>query len=135
VPNTGSAVVGVPNFNTSSGRVMVRGSNNIFFNVNNAIITIQGKVGIEDQTFQNFAVYPNPSEGVFNLKFTPESNEKIEVSLFDLRGRLIHKINYENVVTHGIFDKKLDYNYINQGMYFLVVKNGSKIATKKLIRK
>lgn len=135
VPNTGSAVIGVPNFNTSSGRVMVRGSNNIFFNVNDAVITIQGKVGIEDQTFQNFAVYPNPSEGVFNLKFTPESNEKIEVSLFDLRGRLIHKINYENVVTHDVFDKKLNYNYIDQGMYFLVVKNGGKTATKKLIRK
>ncbi len=134
VPNTGSAVVNVPNLNTTSGRVMVKGSNNIFFNVNGSNIKVQGVVGIEDYTFKDFSVYPNPSEGVFNLIFTPENEGNVEVSLYDLRGRLIHQVNYDEVL-HGMFEKQLDYNYIDKGMYFLVVKNGNKAATKKLIKK
>lgn len=134
VPNTGSAVVNVPNLNTTFGRVMVRGSNNIFFNLNGAFINVTGAVSVEDFAFENFAVYPNPSNGTFNLKFTPDSAENIEVSLFDLRGRMINQSIFDEAST-GVFNKQLDYNDIDAGMYFLVVKNGNKSVTKKLIKK
>lgn len=39
-PNDGSASVTIPAGTTTTGRVMVRGSNNIFFDINNAHITI-----------------------------------------------------------------------------------------------
>src|SRR5690554_2933662 len=77
VPNTGSAVVNVPNLNTIRGRLMVKGSDHIFFNVNSATIVVQGTVGVEDFTFDNFSVYPNPSNGTFNLRFTPASSDNI----------------------------------------------------------
>lgn len=134
VPNTGSAVVNVPNLNTTKGRLMVRASNNIFFNVNMAVISVTGVVGVDDFTFENFSVYPNPSTGIFNLKFTPASTDKIEVSLFDLRGRMINQVTYDEAST-GLFNKQLDYNYIDSGMYFLVVKNGNRSVTKKLVKK
>lgn len=134
IPNTGSAVVNVPNLNTTRGRVMVRASNNVFFNVNKAFIAIQGVVGVADFTFEDFSVYPNPSNGTFNLRFTPASAENIEVSLYDLRGRLINQVVYNEGST-GLFNKQLDYNYIDTGMYFLVVKNGDKSVTKKLVKK
>ena len=134
VPNTGSAVINVPNLNTTMGRMMVKGSNNIFFDLNDAKIVVEGTVGTEDFAFENFSVYPNPSNGTFNLKFTPASADNIEVSLYDLRGRLINQSIYDDAST-GIFNRQLDYNYIDTGMYFLVVKNGDKRATKKLIKK
>lgn len=134
VPNTGSAVVNVPNLNTGAGRLMVRGSDNIFFNVNQASIVVQGVIGVSDFTFKDFSVYPNPSNGVFNLAFTPDSTENIEVSLYDLRGRLINQLKYDNVSINSTFNKQLDYNYIDSGMYFLVVKNGNKKTTKKIVK-
>lgn len=134
VPNTGSAVINVPNLNTNFGRMMVKGSNNIFYDLNNAKIIVEGVIGVDDFEFDNFAVYPNPSHGTFNLKFTPASTEKIEVSLYDLRGRLIDQMIYDDAST-AIFNRELDYNSIDTGMYFLVVKNGDKKATKKLIKK
>ena len=134
VPNTGSAVVNVPNLNTVLGRLMVKGSDNVFFNVNAAQIVITGTIGVDEFSFDNFSVYPNPSNGTFNLQFTPASADKIEVALYDLRGRMIHQAVYDEGST-GIFNKQLDYNYIEDGMYFLVVKNGDKKATKKLIKK
>ncbi len=134
VPNTGSAEIDVPNLNTTKGRLMIKGSDNIFLNVNEAKITVEGVIGVDDFSFENFSVYPNPSTGTFNLKFTPASTDNIQVSLYDLRGRLINQVMYEEVST-GLFKRQLDYNYIETGMYFLVVQNGNRKATKKLIKK
>ena len=134
VPNNGSALVNVPNLNTTTGRLMVMSSNNIFYDVNNATITVDGVVGVEDFTFDNFSVYPNPSSGTFNLTFTPASNDKIEISLYDLRGRVINQYTFDDASTSSTFSKQLEYSYIDSGMYFLVVKNGNKVTTKKIVK-
>jgi hypothetical protein len=134
VPNTGSAVVNVPNLNTTTGRLMVISSNNIFYDLNNAVITVTGTIGVEEFSFENFAVYPNPSNGTFNLTFKPASNDNIEVSLYDLRGRIIGQSTFDDVNASSTFNKQLDYNYVESGMYFLVVKNGNKVTTKKVVK-
>ncbi|WP_347373217.1 reprolysin-like metallopeptidase [Aequorivita sp. Q41] len=134
VPNNGSAVVNVPNLNTTTGRLMIKSSNNIFYDLNDAVITVDGVVGVGEFTFENFAVYPNPSNGTFNLSFKPASNDNIEVSLYDLRGRAINQFTFDDVTASSTFSKQLDYGYVESGMYFLVVKNGTKVTTKKVIK-
>jgi len=134
VPNNGSAVVNVPNINTITGRLMIISSNNIFYDLNNAVITVDGLVGVQDFTFDDFAVYPNPSTGTFNLTFKPASNDNIEIALYDLRGRAISQSTFDDVSASSTFSKQLDYNYVQSGMYFLVVKNGNKVTTKKLVK-
>lgn len=133
VPNTGSATVSAPNLNTTKGRVMVKGANNIFFQINGANITVDGEVGVEDFAFENFAVYPNPSTGVFNLRFTPEATDAVNVALYDLRGRLINQNIYKDI-SGSMFHGELDYSGVGNGVYFIVVENGGKRATKKLIK-
>lgn len=134
VPNNGSAVVNVPNLNTNTGRLMVKSANNIFYDINDAVITVTGTVGVEEFTFENFAVYPNPTTGTFNLSFSPATNDNIEVSLYDLRGRVIGQSTFEDVSASTIFNRQFDYGYIESGMYFLVVKNGNKSTTKKIVK-
>lgn len=134
VANSGSETINVPNVNTTNGRIMVMAADNIFYAINDTKIIIDGTVGVEDFSFDNFSIFPNPSSGIFNLSFTPASNDNIEVSLYDLRGRIINQFIYDDVNASGLFNKQLDYNYIDSGMYFLVVKNGSKTATKKLMK-
>ncbi|AFL80201.1 Developmentally Regulated MAPK Interacting Protein [Aequorivita sublithincola DSM 14238] len=134
VPNNGSAVINVPNLNTTTGRLMVKSSNNIFYDLNDGVITVTGVVGVEEFTFENFAVYPNPSNGTFNLTFTPANNDNVEVSLYDLRGRAISQSTFDDVSASNTFTKQLDYNYVETGMYFLVVRNGNKVTTKKVIK-
>ncbi|MDN3724732.1 M12 family metallo-peptidase [Aequorivita sp. SDUM287046] len=133
VPNNGSAVIDVPNLNTTTGRFMVISSNNIFYDLNNGVVTITGTVGVEEFSFDNFAVYPNPSNGTFNLTFKPASNDNVEISLYDLRGRIIGQSTFDEVNASSTFSKQLDYNYVESGMYFLVVKNGNKVTTKKVV--
>ena len=48
-PNTGAAIVAIPNIAGTTNRIMVKGTNQIFFDVNNANFTITGSV-IADTT-------------------------------------------------------------------------------------
>ncbi|UMQ42645.1 M12 family metallo-peptidase [Chryseobacterium sp. Y16C] len=47
-PNDGSEAVMIPNVSTTTGRIMVKGSNHIFFDVNNANITVNAGSGSSD---------------------------------------------------------------------------------------
>lgn len=133
LPNTGSAVINVPNLNTTSGRLMIKASDNVFYNVSRGKITVTGELETDNFVFESFAVYPNPSTGIFNLTFKVESTDAVDVSLYDLRGRLIRQNTFNNISSDS-FNSQLDYNAIENGVYFLVVKNGGKIATKKLVK-
>lgn len=134
VPNNGSALVDVPRINTIKGRIMIKSSSNIFYNVNAGTIIIEGDLSTDDFSFDNFTIHPNPSNGIFQLSFKPASDENIQVSLYDLRGRLINQFTYDEVSANGMFNKQLDYNSVDNGMYFLVVKNGDKTTSKKLVK-
>ncbi|WP_276877839.1 reprolysin-like metallopeptidase [Chryseobacterium joostei] len=47
-PNDGSQAVTIPNATTTTGRIMVKGSNHIFFDVNNANISVNAGSGTPD---------------------------------------------------------------------------------------
>ncbi|NMR32706.1 T9SS type A sorting domain-containing protein [Chryseobacterium aquaticum] len=47
-PNDGSQAVTIPNLTTTTGRIMVKGSNHIFFDVNNANISVNAGSGSTD---------------------------------------------------------------------------------------
>lgn len=49
-PNDGSQAVIIPNITTTTGRIMVKGSNHIFFDVNNANISVNAGSGSTDTT-------------------------------------------------------------------------------------
>ena len=49
-PNDGTQAVVIPNASTTTGRIMVKGSNHIFFDVNNANITVNAGSGSGDVT-------------------------------------------------------------------------------------
>ena len=133
IPNNGSAEISAPNLNTTSGRFMIISSNNIFYDINGGVITIEGELGINENSFENFALWPNPSNGSINLALTPFSNGDIEVSLYDIRGSLVYNKGFE---TNGsLFEKALTFSGLNTGIYFIRVSNSGISKTTKLIIK
>lgn len=80
----------------------------------------------------NFSFYPNPTEDVLNIKFENFNNQKVEISVYDVSGRLIHKNS------QTISDNKISYNSntLKSGIYFMSIihKNGLN-NTFKFIRK
>lgn len=134
IPNNGSAEVWVPVVNTTMGRFMIISSNNIFYDINGGVITIEGSLDTAEFTFDNFAIWPNPSEGNYNITLKPSSGDFIELNLYDLQGRIVHQSSFTDISTGVVFKTSLDYNFVKDGIYFLVIKNGNKIANKKLIK-
>ncbi|MBT7654489.1 MAG: T9SS type A sorting domain-containing protein [Flavobacteriaceae bacterium] len=133
IPNNGSAEISAPNLNTTSGRFMIISSNNIFYDINGGVITIEGELGINENSFENFVLWPNPSNGSINLALTPFSNGDIEVSLYDIRGSLVYNKGFE---TNGsLFEKALTFSGLNTGIYFIKVSNSGISKTTKLIIK
>ena len=133
IPNNGSAAISAPNLNTTSGRFMIISSNNIFYDINGGVITIEGALALNENSFENFAIWPNPSNGSINLALTPFSNGEIEVSLYDIRGSLVYNKGFE---TNGsLFEKALTFNGLTTGIYFIKVSNNSISKTTKLIIK
>ena len=133
IPNNGSAAISAPNLNTTSGRFMIISSNNIFYDINGGVITIEGVLALNENSFENFALWPNPSNGSINLVLTPFSNGDIEVSLYDIRGSLVYNKGFE---TNGsLFEKALTFNGLNTGIYFIKVSNNGISKTTKLIIK
>src|SRR5690606_37678809 len=128
----GSHVITVPNDLTTQARIMVACSNNIFYNVNRRNIEITDQLSNEDFSFADFSLWPNPSCGVFNLSFIPATDDKIEVTLYDISGRLIENNVFEN--NSGNFSTALDYSNLGSGLYFISVTNGSYKTSKKLIK-
>lgn len=86
---------------------------------------------IEDFSFGDFKLYPNPSNGEFNLSFKVLNTEKVSVRLHDFRGRLIGEKKYTNVST--VFTEKLKFDNVKTGLYLLQITNGNKQTTKKIM--
>ena len=131
IPNNGSADILAPNLNTTTGRLMIISSNNIFYDINGGIITVEGELNINESTFENFAVWPNPSNGSINLTLKPSSNKNIQVSLYDLKGSRVYVEEFES--NGVVFKKSIDFNTLKTGMYFIKVSSDGINKTNKLI--
>lgn len=87
----------------------------------------------DEVSFNNFNLFPNPSNGRFKLTFETKTQDKVSVKLFDFRGRLVESKNFSN--SSLIFSEELLFNTVNSGMYLLQIQNGGLQTTKKLIIK
>ncbi|AUC16201.1 hypothetical protein BTO06_13975 [Tenacibaculum sp. SZ-18] len=94
---------------------------------------INATASIDDFDFTNFKVYPNPSNGNFNVTFEVVNTEKVNIKLFDIQGRLVEERDYKNIPT--VFSEELNLNSVNAGLYLLQVQNGDKRTTRKLVIK
>lgn len=79
--------------------------------------------GIIDNEFNNVKMFPNPTNGYLN--FTTNSNENIDVQIFDILGKSVLRL--ENV------RNSIDISELKSGVYFVQIVLGTEKSTKKLI--
>ena len=132
-PNDGSEVITVPAVDdTEDARVMVAGTDHLFYALNAADIIIDEDLSVDDTALEDFSLYPNPTTGVVNLEFITNTSSKVSVSVYDLRGRMVAGKEFNN--QGGTFKETFDYSSLNSGMYFITVKNGNRKVTSKLLK-
>lgn len=132
-PNNGSAQVTIPNVTTTEARIKIEPVDNIYYAVNSSNFSVDMTTSIGEVTFDNFSVFPNPTEGRIKLNFEVLSTDIVTVQLFDLLGRLVEEKSFYNTPTN--FSEELNFAKVPSGLYMLHVKNGNKSSTEKILIK
>ncbi|OQX75313.1 MAG: hypothetical protein B6D61_10625, partial [Bacteroidetes bacterium 4484_249] len=85
-------------------------------------------VNIQDNTFSDLKVFPNPSNGMFYFETKDFQSNPVEISVIDLTGKLISIGKFAN-------SSKISINLLEQpkGMYLTQIKSGSIIFYQKLL--
>jgi hypothetical protein len=131
VPNNGQATVTVPNNISTTARVMVRGAGNVFFDISNTNFTITASQGLgEAQHNESVSVFPNPSNGQFQLSMAGDYRGEVEVVLLDLSGR---RISSERIMKQqaGLVTS-LDFTQLSAGAYLLQTRTENGVKTEKI---
>lgn len=74
----------------------------------------------------NFAIYPNPSNGIFNVEYNFESTDRL-IQVYDIQGRVI--LESKPTASQSI----LDLSSHSKGLYLVKCIDGAKTSTKKVI--
>ncbi len=121
-PNDGSETITIPDTLTNSGRIMIKGSNHIFFDINNANISVKtsdDKPTDVNSSSTEIKMYPNPVKDILTL--TNTSNE--EYKIYDMAGRLASTGNLESGT--------VNVNKLTNGTYVIQVRGFAKQFIKK----
>jgi len=94
------------------------------------ICSSQAVLGVGDYTFDDFKLFPNPSNGIFTLKFRSEEIEDVELFVYDFLGRKIAFQIYKN--SFNSFDEQINLSQLSKGIYILRIKRGNRMATQKI---
>ena len=93
-------------------------------------------LSIENSNLIEFVVYPNPFTDNITIRFSSNhiNNQSLEVTLYDISGKLIYANNYSISATSDITITNL--NVLSSGSYFLKIQdeNGKKLTTKQLVK-
>jgi PKD repeat protein len=92
--------------------------------------------GIEEQLNKkfDFAIIPNPSNGITSMNLDLYQNELVHIEMFDALGKRITNIANEKMASgfHQI-DLNLNGRELTKGVYFVKVSTSKAVQTKKLI--
>ncbi len=117
--NDGSESITIPDTLTNSGRIMIKGSHHIFFDINNANISVRDSNDAAAPASTEIKLYPNPVENILTL--TNTSNE--EYKIYDMSGRLVSGGNLESGT--------VNVNKLTNGTYVIQIPGFTKQFIKK----
>lgn len=118
-PNDGSENITIPDTLTNSGRIMIKGSHHIFFDINNANISVKNSNEDAAPSSTEIKLYPNPAKNILTL--TNTSNE--EYKIYDMSGRLVSGGNLESGT--------VNVNKLTNGTYIIQIAGFTKQFIKK----
>jgi hypothetical protein len=83
---------------------------------------------------QSLLIYPNPSDGRFNVQFNADSRIKdLQLTISDMTGRQISADRYHDV--SGPFNKEIDLSHQAKGIYFVNIEADGERMIRKIVIK
>ncbi len=79
----------------------------------------------------SFKVYPNPTNGIFNVAYKDICQGSAKLTIFDNTGKIIYEENYAPTISE--FSQQYDLSNVSSGIYFVILKTGDKIYCQHLV--
>lgn len=98
---------------------------------NQTINVMANVVSADSFELSNFALYPNPSQGMVSVRFESRVSDKVTVEVFDLQGRAIVSKRFE--ADTALFNEQVNVNSLANGIYLVRVSQGDRTTVKNLI--
>ncbi|MGB1017982.1 MAG: choice-of-anchor J domain-containing protein [Chitinophagales bacterium] len=93
--------------------------------VNDCLITVSVEVGkvnsIANLAVSELNIYPNPTEGSFNIAFETSETIDFDISIMNTIGKTVMTSSYENV--NGSFNEQFTLGNLSSGIYFVEISN------------
>lgn len=97
------------------------------------LMSVTGIAEITTADKFDFQLYPNPATSSFNIDFNLKSDSKVEISMFDLNGRMLETLVSEQM-SAGYQSKFIQPgNLPVSGIYLITLKTENTYVTKKLV--
>jgi subtilisin-like proprotein convertase family protein len=104
-----------------------------FGTVNSASINICSQTfTLDDSEFESvdFALYPNPNKGNFNIQFECDPTKEVQVLVHDILGQKVHGQTFDKA---PYFIQNIQLKKSVVGLYFVTIINGDKKIVKKIL--
>jgi len=81
--------------------------------------------------YTDISIYPNPTQGVAQIKFSDSVSDGSYISLYNAFGKLMKQQSLNPDLAGGIY--QFDLSGFGKGIYFIYLKNGTETTMKKLL--
>ena len=95
-------------------------------------VIIAGVSLVENRLGRSLELYPNPARESLNLAFVTEGSDDARISIIDLTGKTIIKIEESNL--NGRFEGQIDISTLAKGTYLLKVESGDLSVQRRVIK-
>jgi len=89
--------------------------------------------GIKEMKDSKYRIYPNPSEGIFNVSANQDYENNFMVIIYNVNGQMVYNNCYEEI--HAGEQKTINASSLPTGLYYLVLKTGNEQHVEKLFIK
>lgn len=95
-----------------------------------ASVLINPVISLTPKTVQDFSIYPNPTRNLFTIECFTATSSLVEITIFDLFGRLI----LSKTITGFRQHTQVDLNDKEPGIYIIRIQYDNHVSYRKLIK-
>ena len=89
------------------------------------------RIESENSSIDNLTIYPNPSRDIFNITFTTNEKQDLEIRIINVIGERVFVESKQQFI--GEYTKQINLEEYPKAIYFLEIETDDGVINKKLI--